>query len=290
MEYKKILLAVSGGPDSMYMLNKYKHLDVVVAYINYNQREDSYLDEQIVTDFCNKNKIKLEKLVLNKSDYISGNFQDWAREKRFIFFKEIYYKYNRNILYIAHNLDDYLETAQMQLASNRTFSLLGIRKKSYLFNMNIYRPFLFRYFKDTILKKCKKYNIPFHIDYTNNQNKYLRNIQRNKNKLLSKFQKILILINIYLKNRKIHKNNQITEKEYKIWLESNFAQEIFRFFLNKQELIYKFIHLNFDNIELSSKKIQAIEKFILSNNRTSEFKLNDKNKLRKKKGKIIAKE
>ncbi|SYV97970.1 tRNA(Ile)-lysidine synthase, partial [Mycoplasmopsis edwardii] len=74
---KKYLIAVSGGPDSMYLLNKYKDKDVVVATVNYNQRHDSGVDFNIVKDFCKLYNIKFEGLNLNKPDYTGGNFQNW---------------------------------------------------------------------------------------------------------------------------------------------------------------------------------------------------------------------
>ena len=67
------LLAISGGPDSMFLLNQYKKKDIVVAHVNYNKRTDSNIDEQIVRDFCLLHNIKLE--VLNIKETPKGNFQ-----------------------------------------------------------------------------------------------------------------------------------------------------------------------------------------------------------------------
>ncbi|TDV24400.1 tRNA(Ile)-lysidine synthase [Mycoplasmopsis mustelae] len=287
MEYKKYLIAVSGGADSMFLLNKYKNKNIIVAHVNYNQREDSIKDEKTVTNFCKKYNLTLEKLILKKEDYSKGNFQNWAREIRYQFFKKIYDKYNCNVLLVAHNLDDYLETAQLQNSNNRINSHLGMQKKIFLYGMNIYRPLLFRYFKDTILKKCIRYKIPYYIDSSNNTGKYARNIIRKQNKELTKLRKLWILYNIYLKNKKIKEIDNKANIEYKIWREANFKQEIFEYFKFKDQVIFKLIHYNFTNIELSKNKINALKQFILSKNRTSKFKLDEKNYLSKKKGQIF---
>lgn len=51
---KKMLLGVSGGPDSMFLLNLLKNKNIIVAHVNYNKRETSKVDEEIVVDFCKK--------------------------------------------------------------------------------------------------------------------------------------------------------------------------------------------------------------------------------------------
>ncbi|QCZ36890.1 tRNA lysidine(34) synthetase TilS [Mycoplasma nasistruthionis] len=191
---KKYLLAISGGPDSMYLLNKYKNKDIVVAHVNYGIREDAELDTKIVSDFCIKNNIKFEILRLQKTDFKTGNFQDWAREQRYDFFKRIYKKYNCQTLLTAHHLDDFFETAMMQKNSQRKALFFGIKQKNIIKNMIIERP-LIKMFKSQILRKCIKYQIPFNDDYTNFQTTYQRNIIRMnyKNKFIQKNSKFGVL-------------------------------------------------------------------------------------------------
>ena len=86
---KKMLLGVSGGPDSMFLLNLLKNKNIIVAHVNYNKRETSKVDEEIVVDFCKKNNIKYFVLNLKKHNE-QGNFQNIARIQRYEFFKKIY--------------------------------------------------------------------------------------------------------------------------------------------------------------------------------------------------------
>ncbi|SYV96653.1 tRNA(Ile)-lysidine synthase, partial [Mycoplasma putrefaciens] len=79
---KKYLVAVSGGADSIFMLDQLiKIIDnknIVVCHVNYNYRSDSNFDQQLVTDFCKQNNLQLE--VLNvKQNYseLKNNFESW---------------------------------------------------------------------------------------------------------------------------------------------------------------------------------------------------------------------
>ncbi|WP_117275910.1 tRNA lysidine(34) synthetase TilS [Mycoplasmopsis edwardii] len=284
---KKYLIAVSGGPDSMYLLNKYKDKDVVVATVNYNQRHDSGVDFNIVKDFCKLYNIKFEGLNLNKPDYTGGNFQNWAREKRYKFFKEIYKKHNCNELLIGHNIDDFLETAIYQSITKRINKYYGIKRTNNLYEMNINRPLINKYFKKTIVKKCINLGIPFHVDYTNDTDKYFRNKIRLENNKLLKFTKLMYFIKFKLINLFNKVKWSFVNRNYKKWERSEFSQDSFEFLKFKDQLIFDFINNNYFGIKLSKNKISNISKFIVSKNRTQRFKLEDNVFLDKKKGKLI---
>ncbi|WP_027121526.1 tRNA lysidine(34) synthetase TilS [Mycoplasma leonicaptivi] len=286
MNQNKILIAVSGGPDSMFLLNLYKDKNIVVATVNYNQRQDSYNDVKIVREFCKLYNIKFYLLEKQKSDYTSGNFQKWAREQRYVFFKQIYDQEQCNKILIAHNKDDFIETSIMQHKSKKYTMFYGIKKNNYLYGMNIERPLLYKYWKDTIFKKCVDLGIPFYVDYTNNEPKYNRNEIRLKNSKKKIFKFYFYwktrLKNIFL----IYKSKKIN-KEYEDWQKNNFNQDFFLELNHQKELVYHYINTFFDGINLSSKKIDNIIKFILSKNRTQKFKLSNSIYLYKKKGNLI---
>ncbi len=137
------LLAISGGPDSMFLLNEYKNKNIIVAHVNYNVRKDSIKDEQLVCDFCYANNILIE--VLSVKEKPKGNFQSQARKIRYDFFEKVYKKFDCNKLLMAHHKDDFLETALMQQQSGRTPRFFGIKKRNVIQGMNIYRPYIFLY-------------------------------------------------------------------------------------------------------------------------------------------------
>lgn len=71
---EKLLLAISGGPDSMFLLEKYKDKNIVVAHINYQKRPDSHIDQKIVENFCQKNNILCEIYMVEEK--ANNNFQN----------------------------------------------------------------------------------------------------------------------------------------------------------------------------------------------------------------------
>jgi tRNA(Ile)-lysidine synthase len=71
---KKLVIGVSGGPDSMFcleMIRQNPQQEAIVAHVNY---EKDFIDEQIVKEYCLKHSIKLEiKIIESKPSQI--NFQ-----------------------------------------------------------------------------------------------------------------------------------------------------------------------------------------------------------------------
>jgi tRNA(Ile)-lysidine synthetase-like protein len=112
------VLGVSGGPDSMFLLDKMRKLkyNLIVAHVNYKKRSDSDFDEKVVHDYCRKFKIKF--FSFHPKSYEKGNFQSLARKIRYDFFFSIANKFATKRIVIAHNFEDLLETYQLQLKRN----------------------------------------------------------------------------------------------------------------------------------------------------------------------------
>ncbi|MFV8435233.1 tRNA lysidine(34) synthetase TilS [Mycoplasma sp. Z355B] len=282
----KYLIAVSGGSDSMFLLDRFKKYNVVVAHVNYHQRDDSSIETDIVKKYCAKNKIPLFISELNKEDYTGGNFEDWAREKRYEFFKQIYTSQDCNYLLIAHNKDDFFESAMMTRESNRKKDFFGIKKYNNIYGMNVYRPYVNKYWKDYIAHKCIYERIPFHIDSSNLKQEYTRNkirmTYRNHTLLKSAWVWYFRIKNSKLKVRQIKVDHQ-----YKKWEKSFYSQDLFVKLTLKDELIYKFINANYDHINLTSGKIRSIVDFVQSQNRTATYKLDNNHFIKKEKGHLI---
>ncbi|WP_412031687.1 tRNA lysidine(34) synthetase TilS [Metamycoplasma buccale] len=285
---QKILLGVSGGPDSMFLLSLLKNKNVFVAHVNYNKREDSKNDENIVRDFCLKNNIPFEILSLNNhKEHAKGNFQAIAREERYLFYKEIYEKYDCSLLLLAHHKDDFLETAIMQDNSKRLLSHCGIPIKNLIYNMKIFRPFLYWLWKDEILEKCKSINLKFALDYTNNLEIYTRNKIRNNLKKISLNDKEKLFQKYLNKEKQLIIKNKLVVSQYNNWKNSKFDCD--KLIKNEylENVIFLMIHEHFENAKLGSGKIKNIIDFLFSSNRTSVYKIDNKNKLFKKQNKLI---
>lgn len=186
----RYIAAVSGGPDSMAMLDKFKKNIVGVCHVNYHKRIDSDIDMGIVVDYCKRNDISVSVYHVNKNVYkIRQNFQNLARKIRYDFFVECSKKYKCKNLIIAHNLNDFLETAIMQ-KNRKSFNFFyGIRQNSIYKSLKIYRP-LINDFKIDLTKYCDDKKINYALDSSNELDIYERNRIR---KQLSKFSKTQLL-------------------------------------------------------------------------------------------------
>jgi tRNA(Ile)-lysidine synthase len=174
------IIAVSGGPDSMCLLNKYKHRDICVCHVNYLKRESSNRDEEIVRNYCLKNNIKLEVLRVSEEMYrdykkmYGNNFECVARNIRYDFFITNLKKYNAKYILVGHNYNDHLETAYSMMEKKSKALYYGIMQVSGRKDTIILRPIMNMYKADTE-KYCKKHNVPYGIDETNFDPKYTRN-------------------------------------------------------------------------------------------------------------------
>lgn len=178
----KILVAVSGGKDSMALLNLFhtSNYKIEAAHFNYRLRgKDSDLDQKLVEDFC------LEKGIIshvksadtrNFAKHESISIQMAARELRYTWFNELCHESNLQYIATAHHLNDNLETLLFGFAKGiRIKGLAGIPLKT----KNIIRPILFAKNND-ITDYLKEKNIPWRNDQSNFENKYARNKIRNK--------------------------------------------------------------------------------------------------------------
>lgn len=284
---QKYIAAVSGGPDSMAMLNKFRKCIALVCHVNYHKRPDSNHDQQIVAKFCKKYAIPMLIKNVFKDEYKKAsehNFQALARQIRYDFFVEAAESYQCYKLLVAHNLNDFVETAIMQQQRKSLNYFYGIKQISHYKNLTIYRP-LINEFKTDLEKYCLKNKIDFAIDSTNKMSIYERNVIRKK---LAKYSKARIL-SLY---NKFQKRNKAKEKYankvlklYKAWEKTKFDIKTFKKLKFNIDLIYLFLS-NHEITNRSKNKIQLIKKFILSNKSNITLRLQDKKLLLKKNGKI----
>lgn len=155
---------------------KQQGLAPVALHVNYQQRVSAYRDEKIVRDFCSENQIDLIVYYPGKP---SGNFQAWARKKRYQFFAAVQKATHAKALYTAHHEDDLLETYLMQKERGSMVDWYGMEPVSVIFDIEVRRPFLRRTKKD-LLAYCEEHAIPYGLDETNFQDKYRRNQIRHK--------------------------------------------------------------------------------------------------------------
>ncbi|HNC31685.1 MAG TPA: tRNA lysidine(34) synthetase TilS, partial [Cyclobacteriaceae bacterium] len=142
----RILLAVSGGLDSMVMLNLFKKAGypVGVAHGNFQLRgNEADEDERFVMDACKAADIPFFSKKFNTREYANENklsIQTAARELRYAWFQELMGKEQFNFLATAHHVNDSLETVLLKWvhgSSLESFAGIPVRNKK------VIRPMLF---------------------------------------------------------------------------------------------------------------------------------------------------
>ncbi|SHH30916.1 tRNA lysidine(34) synthetase TilS [Thermosipho atlanticus] len=181
----KILVAVSGGVDSLvllYLLNSLKkdlNIELVCATLNHGIRESAYKDVEHVISFSNKLGIKCITGKVDVPKYAEENklsIEEAARKLRYEFLERNIKTQRCNKLAVAHNLNDLVENVLFRLSRGAgPFGLPGMKPK----NGNTIRPLLF-FSKDEILEFAKKNGIDYVIDETNLNTIYTRNFIRHE--------------------------------------------------------------------------------------------------------------
>lgn len=182
----KIVVGVSGGPDSITLLDlllKLKNqniikFDIVVCHINHMIREEATSDEEYVKEYCNKHNIECFVKRAKVEEIAKQNkmgTEETGRKIRYDFFYEILEKTKSNKIATAHNANDNAETVLMNIIRGcGTSGLKGIEAN----NKQLIRP-LIECSREEIEEYCKQNNLNPRIDKTNFENDYTRNKIRN---------------------------------------------------------------------------------------------------------------
>jgi tRNA(Ile)-lysidine synthase len=177
---QRILLAVSGGADSMLMLHLFTNagFSVAVAHCNFCLRgSESDGDEKFVSEYCDKHNLAFYVKHFSTHDYAREkgiSIEMAARDLRYSWFDGILSKHGLNLLATAHHQDDVIETFLINLSRGSGIKgLSGIQPKS----GRIIRPMLFTS-RTEILEYCTRLKIDFRTDSSNIDTIYKRNLIR----------------------------------------------------------------------------------------------------------------
>ncbi len=176
----KIVVAVSGGPDSMCLLDTLYRLkdelefSILVAHVNHGIRIESDLEKEYVEKYCKERNIpffylKVDVPKLSKEKKISE--ETCGRMVRYDFFEKVRQENNADLIAVAHNLNDNIET--ILLNQIRGCGLKGLIGMDFKFN-NIIRPLLTIEKKDILVYNNELELHPC-FDKTNEEDIYLRN-------------------------------------------------------------------------------------------------------------------
>lgn len=177
LQKAKLLIAVSGGLDSMVLLDLISktNIEFAVAHCNFQLREDeSDADENFVKFYCEANSIqgffqKFNTMQFAEDEKVS--IQVAARKLRYEWFYELLATENFDFVVTAHHLDDQLETFLIHFSRGTGLDgLTGIPSQ----NDKIIRPLL-TFSRAEIETFAKENNLKWREDSSNASDKYVRN-------------------------------------------------------------------------------------------------------------------
>lgn len=202
----EIPVAFSGGPDSIFLTEGLIKLGYkpLLIYINYHDSPTVYIEEKIVKQYSQINKLKLIEHEVNIPDNV--NFEDEARKIRYKFFSDVIKIHSNKFILTAHHKNDDIETMILQINRNNIVDYYGLKEKNDIFGVTVIRPIL-NYTKLEIIEYLAKNNISFYDDPTNYEQERQRNILRANLKNID--------YNHY-KNLKISLNQKVKEEKNKI--------------------------------------------------------------------------
>jgi len=183
----RVLLCVSGGPDSVFLVYAFSYLAkefglrLFIANLDHGIRgKESREDSQFVKVIAKRFRVKLftKSIKLKKNKKYS--VEETARLKRYEFFYSVATRNRINKVATGHTTDDQAETVMMRIIKGTSMKgISGIPPVRRQGRITYIRPLLEMEKRD-ILEFLKKGNIRYKIDRTNQENKYFRNVVRNR--------------------------------------------------------------------------------------------------------------
>lgn len=282
-----IIVGVSGGPDSMFLLSVLYNLkkeisfDIIVCHINHGTRGiETDKDEEFVRRFCKHKDLDFYSIKVDMNGYAKEkniSSEEAGRELRYNFFRKILKQYdNKGSIAVAHNKNDQAETMIMRfLRGTGIDGLKGMDFKS----KDIIRPIL-----DIKREEIEKYilekDIDVRIDKTNEMDIYRRNkirlnlipeLQTEYNPsiidTLYKTSRIMNMDSDFINNYAYNIFNNIKTKISK----EEISLDINEFSKNHKAIQYRIIRLAIENIighlkEIEQIHIELVIKLIENNN------------------------
>lgn len=179
LKKQTIVLAVSGGPDSMALADLFRQIKdqqqikLVVAHFDHQLRSDSYRESEIIKAYCQRNDLPFEEEKWHQ--HPQSGIEAAARTARYAYLSQVMQKYQAKYLVTAHHGDDLIENILLKFIRSgvpeEMNSLKAISKRN---NFLLLRPLLTSS-KQQLLAYVEKRKIDYVNDSTNFEDDTLRN-------------------------------------------------------------------------------------------------------------------
>lgn len=174
-----LIVTVSGGVDSMCLLHSLYRLNIsgIAAHVNYQKRGlDSDKDAELVAEKAGEWGFEFELKIANPKEAEAQNFQQWAREVRYRFFRSLVAERGADGIALAHHRDDQVETIlQKLLRGAGMVSWSGME----VWDGELFRPLL-SISRQQIEQYAEERGIPYRTDQSNLESDFARNFLRNE--------------------------------------------------------------------------------------------------------------
>lgn len=176
----RIIVGLSGGPDSIFLLNfladkqKEYGISLVAAHLDHQWRPDSDKDAKFCADACEQLGVPLSTQQLSELAFtkkFNGSKEEFARHARRHFFGQVQTAHNADAIALAHHAQDQQETFFIRLMRGTTLSGLTSMHAKHGYYI---RPLL-ETNKQDILNYLDQHNIAYLTDPTNTSQEFLRN-------------------------------------------------------------------------------------------------------------------
>lgn len=182
----KVILAVSGGVDSVVLLHLMKKLSesegitLIVAHVNHHLRSESNAEEKFVEELAKAYQLSFHVCHWPKQQHPDTGIEEAARNIRYQFFKDLMAKTGASYVMTAHHQDDQVETIMMKLTRGSVLEqLAGIKRIQPFHTGFLIRPLL-SFSKDEIYHYAGDNDYTHVEDPSNQELVYARNRFRNQ--------------------------------------------------------------------------------------------------------------
>src|SRR3989337_3071428 len=228
----EVILAVSGGPDSIYLLDlsRQKFRRLLVAHYNHGLRgRESEADQRFLARLCKDWGLSMEvgrakpeatvSPLTGRKGKVPPRFEEKARETRYAFLKDLLVRHRAQMILVAHTADDQVETVLMRVLEGA--GITGLKGIPRVTDERVVRPLL-DIWREDILKYLKKQKIPYRVDKSNFDTRFERNwIRHVLIPLLVKRYGKSVKKRIYTLGERFRELDVFIEQTAHKWLDSN---------------------------------------------------------------------